>query len=155
MQGRLRNLSLTGLLLVTVLVINDPGEGTGGEQLSNPQEDASEEASWLTRNHWQFETQFIMQGQYHDGWGTAVRLDPDGTNGLTTGVMEGCPAETPDGLSLFFASSRDGQFDIWVAHRQTHDADWGTPEKLSGPVNLGGYNDFCPTPLADGEFYSG
>lgn len=149
MQGRLSNLSLIGLLLVAfmVLAINDPGWG-GGEQTSHPQTNPTQESQQAGS-----EAQLIVQSQYQHGWGAVVRLDPEGTNGLTTEAMEGCPAETPDGLSLFFASSRDGQFDIWVAHRQTHDADWGTPEKLPGPVNLDGNNDFCPTPLADGEFY--
>jgi Tol biopolymer transport system component len=83
-------------------------------------------------------------------WGPAVSLDPGGANNLNTAALEGCPAEATDGRSLFLASNRDGQIDIWVSHRQNQNAAWGSPEKLPAPVNVDGFNDFCPTPLPDG-----
>lgn len=84
-------------------------------------------------------------------WGSPVSVDPGGANGLNTKDLEGCPAETTDGRSLFLASNRAGQIDIWVSHRQNRNAAWGAPEKLPYPVNMDGVNDFCPTPLPGGD----
>jgi Tol biopolymer transport system component len=64
-------------------------------------------------------------------------------------AADGCPIESPDGRSLFFASTRPGGLggnDIWVAHRRGPRDGWGTPERLAEPVNSTA-NDFCPTPL--------
>jgi hypothetical protein len=85
-------------------------------------------------------------------WGQAVNVDPDGALGVNTSVLEGCPHESPDGRSLFFASTRaggHGGIDIWVSHRQG-DGDWGEPVVLPAPVNSAA-DDFCPTPLPGGE----
>lgn len=82
-------------------------------------------------------------------WGPAVSVDPGGGSGLNTAALEGCPHESPSGLSLFFASNRDGQLDIWVVHRAGRGSGWGEPEKLPAPVNSA-HNDFCPTPLPGG-----
>lgn len=84
------------------------------------------------------------------GWSPAISLDPGGTVGLNTPALEGCPAEGPDGLSLFLASNRDGQIDIWVSRRPSRNSAWGAPEKLPAPVNSSS-NDFCPTPLPGGD----
>jgi Tol biopolymer transport system component len=81
-------------------------------------------------------------------WGTAVSVDPLGTSHVNTAALEGCPHESPDGRSLFFASDRSGNLDIWVAHKQA-DGTWGTPEALPAPVNSSA-GDFCPTPLPGG-----
>lgn len=83
-------------------------------------------------------------------WGAPVSIDLGGVAGLNTPALEGCPAEAPDGRALFFASNRDGQIDIWVSHRQSASAEWGTPEKLPDPVSVEGFNDFCPSPQSDG-----
>jgi Tol biopolymer transport system component len=84
-------------------------------------------------------------------WGPAVSLDPGGAHGLNTPALEGCPAESADGRSLFFASNRDGQIDLWVSSRRDRHSAWPAPGKLPAPVNVAGFNDFCPTPLPDGE----
>jgi hypothetical protein len=84
------------------------------------------------------------------GWGPAVSVDPGGASNLNTAALEGCPAEGADGRSLFFASNRDGQLDIWVSRRLNLDSAWGEPEKLPAPVNSA-WNDFCPTPLPGGD----
>ena len=62
---------------------------------------------------------------------------------------EGCPIETPDGLSLMFASARSGlgNNDIWVADRVDLAAPWHSLSKLEGPINDDVGNDFCPTPF--------
>ena len=65
---------------------------------------------------------------------------------------DGCPIESPDGLSLFFASARPGGVpgnaanDIWVADRDSVTSPWQPPKNLGEPVNSIS-NDFCPTPV--------
>lgn len=70
-------------------------------------------------------------------------------------AADGCPIESPDGLSLYIASTRTdppalGGNDIWAADRATKDAPFSQPASLGAPVNSTA-NDFCPTPL-DGRF---
>jgi hypothetical protein len=79
---------------------------------------------------------------------------------VATAVMEvnstspdGCPIESPDGLSLYIASTRIGTAggnDVWASDRATKDAPFSEPERLGGDVNSTA-NDFCPTPL-DGRW---
>ena len=83
-------------------------------------------------------------------WAQAVNVDPAGLNNLNTAALEGCPAEATDARTLFFASNRDGQIDIWMAQRQNRQATWGSPTKVPAPVSVDGANDFCPTPLPGG-----
>jgi WD40-like Beta Propeller Repeat len=85
------------------------------------------------------------------GWGPAVNVAP-----VNTSALEGCPIESPDGKSLYFASNRPHatgtDLDIWVSHRRsTHDA-WGPAEDLPAPVNSSA-NDFCPTPVEGGGLF--
>lgn len=85
-------------------------------------------------------------------WGPAVRLG--GSSALNTSALEGCPNESPDGRSLFFASNRGGDLDIWVSHRQAS-GEWGDPELLPRDVSSfnsvnSGANEFCPTALPGG-----
>lgn len=63
-------------------------------------------------------------------------------------ATEGCPIESPDGLSLYLMSTRGegGDQDIWVATRDASGDSFGEPEMLPAPVNSDA-NDFCPTPL--------
>ena len=63
-------------------------------------------------------------------------------------AADGCPIESPDGLSLYIASMRGpgGDNDIWVADRTSEDAEFGVPTMLPAPVNSDA-QDFCPTPL--------
>ena len=75
------------------------------------------------------------------------------------GFQDGCPIESPDGRSLYFASTRPRfagdlrtDIDIWVAHRDSKDAPWGTPENLGEPVNSTS-DDFCPTPVRGGRLF--
>jgi WD40-like Beta Propeller Repeat len=61
----------------------------------------------------------------------------------------GCPIETPDGLSLMFASGRTGgvgDLDIWVIDRSAVGAIWSEPKSLAQPVNSAAA-DFCPSPF--------
>jgi len=84
-------------------------------------------------------------------WGPAVNVAsiPGTSPELNTEALEGCPIESPDGLSLYIASDRDGGLgglDIWVAHRETVAAPWGAPVNLGAPINSDA-DDFCPTPV--------
>jgi hypothetical protein len=77
--------------------------------------------------------------------------DPQPVAAINTAAAEGCPIEAPDGLSLYFASSRSaagaqGKLDIYRAHRATAQSDWGASENLAPPVNSPEF-DYCPTPL--------
>lgn len=62
---------------------------------------------------------------------------------------DGCPIESPDGLSLFIASARPGGLggnDIYAADRASVTAPFGTPRSLGEPINSL-QADFCPTPV--------
>lgn len=75
--------------------------------------------------------------------------DPQPVAAIDTAAAEGCPIESPDGLSLYFASNRaggQGKLDNWRAHRTTVSADWGAAENPGAPVNSPEF-DYCPTPL--------
>jgi hypothetical protein len=81
-------------------------------------------------------------------WEPAVAEGP----GVNTSAAEGCPIESPDGLSLYIASNRAGGTgspdlnDIWVFHRESIGGSWGAAENLGVPVNST-FADYCPTPL--------
>jgi len=81
-------------------------------------------------------------------WGAASSVDLGGLLGVNTAATEGCPIESNNGRSLFFASNRAGQLDLWVSSRNGK-GDWGAPERLPAPVNTTA-NEFCPTPLPGG-----
>ena len=81
------------------------------------------------------------------GWGA---LGP--VAAVNTAAHDGCPIESPDGLSLYIASNRDGftgttrNLDIWVSTRASTSDPWGTPQNLGAPINSTA-DDFCPTPV--------
>jgi len=84
-------------------------------------------------------------------WGAAQKIDEIGGNSseLNTPAVDGCPIQSPDGLSLYMASTRPGGLggiDIWVAHRASAGDPWGAPENIGEPVNSPA-DDFCPTPV--------
>jgi WD40-like Beta Propeller Repeat len=90
-------------------------------------------------------------------WSTAQKIDEIAGNSpeLNTPFMDGCPIESPDGLSLYVASTRPGgvgMLDIWVSHRSSRHAPWGAPENLGEPVNSAA-DDFCPTPVRGGGLF--
>jgi hypothetical protein len=90
-------------------------------------------------------------------WSVAQKIDEIAGNSseLNTPDMDGCPIQSPDGLSLYLASTRPGGIgglDIWVAHRPNKHAPWGAPENLGEPVNSAA-DDFCPTPIAGGGLF--
>jgi WD40-like Beta Propeller Repeat len=90
---------------------------------------------------------------------TAQKVDEiDGNNSeLNTAFPDGCPIQSPDGLSLYMATNRpgggQGLLDIWVARRETVDSPFGPPENLPAPINSAA-DDFCPTPVrGEGLFF--
>jgi hypothetical protein len=84
-------------------------------------------------------------------WSPAQKIDTVGGNSaeLNTPSVDGCPIQSPDGLSLYLASNRPGGkggLDIWMASRASTSAPWGAPVNLGEPVNSAA-DDFCPTPV--------
>src|SRR6188508_2535025 len=84
-------------------------------------------------------------------WGAPQKVDEVAGNhaDLNTASLDGCPIQSPDGLSLYQASNRPGGrggLDIWVATRPSTSAPWGAPTNLGEPVNSAA-DDFCPTPV--------
>jgi len=91
-------------------------------------------------------------------WGAPQKVDEVAGNhaDLNTASVDGCPIQSPDGLSLYQASNRPGGrggLDIWVATRPSTSAPWGAPTNLGEPVNSAA-DDFCPTPVGkNGLFF--
>jgi Tol biopolymer transport system component len=84
-------------------------------------------------------------------WSTGQKIDTIAGNNseLNTPALDGCPIQSPDGLSLYMASNRPGGkggLDIWMATRASTSAPWGAPQNLGEPVNSAA-DDFCPTPV--------
>ena len=93
----------------------------------------------------------VAHAMHFSAWGTAVKLDEITGNhaDLNTPSLDGCPIQSPDGLSLYMATNRPGGkggLDIWVASRSSTKDGWGAPENLPEPINSA-LDDFCPTPL--------
>jgi hypothetical protein len=104
-------------------------------------------------------TATVASGMHFTAWEQVVLAEPAGTNFVNTTAHDGCPIESPDGLSLFIASNRDGytgstrNLDIWVSTRASTDAPWGAPRNLGEPINTGA-DEFCPTPVrGNGLFF--
>ncbi len=73
-------------------------------------------------------------------WSTPQSLEllPGSSTAVNTESLDGCPIQSPDGLSLFMASNRPGGLggiDIWVAERPTTAAGFGAPVNLGAPIN--------------------
>jgi hypothetical protein len=98
-----------------------------------------------------------VQAANFSAWGTAQKIDEIAGNSseLNTTSQDGCPIQSPDGLSLYLASNRPGGhglLDIWVSHRESTGDPWGAPENLDEPVNSAA-DDFCPTPVRGGGLF--
>jgi len=97
------------------------------------------------------------QAMSFSDWSQAEKIDEVGGNHaeLNTPFVDGCPIQSPDGLSLYIASNRPGGLgglDIWVATRESRHAPWGAPANLGEPVNSPA-DDFCPTPVRGGGLF--
>jgi hypothetical protein len=97
-------------------------------------------------------------GAQLSGFGASQKIDEIAGNhaDLNTASLDGCPIQSPDGLSFYVASNRPGGrggLDIWVATRSSTSAPWGAPVNVGEPVNSVA-DDFCPTPVAkNGLFF--
>jgi WD40-like Beta Propeller Repeat len=91
-------------------------------------------------------------------WAGSAKIDDTGGNhaDVNTTFLDGCPIQSPDGLSLYMASNRPGGkggLDVWVATRASTSSPWGAPTNLGEPINSAA-DDFCPTPVgANGLFF--
>jgi hypothetical protein len=93
----------------------------------------------------------VAAGPHFSAWSTAEKIDEIAGNhaDLNTPSLDGCPIQSPDGLSLYMASNRPGGkglLDIWVATRASTNDRWGAPVNLPEPINSAA-DDFCPTPI--------
>jgi predicted secreted protein/Tol biopolymer transport system component len=80
-------------------------------------------------------------------FGEPVNIGPP----INSSADEGSRTMSPDGLELYFDSSRQG-WDLWVTRRTTVDGLWGEPEKVWFTVN--NFIDFGPCLSANGlELY--
>jgi hypothetical protein len=91
----------------------------------------------------------------YSAWQVPNKLDEIAGNDsdINTPYVDGCPIQSPDGLSLYMASNRPRfatdtrtDLDIWVARRVDTSGSFGAPENLPSPINSNA-NDFCPTPV--------
>lgn len=98
----------------------------------------------------------VASAMHFTAWKPLEPASPVGDDQVNTASFhDGCPIESPDGLSLYIASNRPGGvggLDIWVATRASTDAPWGAPENLGAPVNSPA-DDFCPTPVRGKGLY--
>ena len=79
-------------------------------------------------------------------WGEPVNLGPT----VNSSVSNTGPALSPDGLTLFFASCRQGGFDLWMSTRAALNAPWGEPVNLGPTVNSSSSPEFSPALSPDG-----
>src|SRR6266403_3990169 len=64
-------------------------------------------------------------------WAAPENLGPI----VNSASVEIGPSISKDGRSLYFASNRSGNFDIWVSQRVSEDSPWEAPVNLGAPVN--------------------
>ena len=89
-------------------------------------------------------------------WTTAQKIDTVGGNNseVNTPSLDGCPIQSPDGLSLYIASNRPGGkggLDIWGGHPRERNCALGCPAE-PGRAPDPAADDFCPTPVEGGLF---
>ena len=98
-------------------------------------------------------------GPHFSAWGPAALVDPVDDVGVNTVAQDGCPIQSPNGRSLYIASNRAGSqaLDLWVAHREGPDEQWGDPVNVNdapgADLNTPA-DEFCPTPVrGNGLFF--
>jgi WD40-like Beta Propeller Repeat len=89
-----------------------------------------------------------QRASLNDPWGTPQKVEA-----LSSNWDDNAPTFSPDGHWVYFGSDREhgsGGYDIWAAHRQDKDDDfgWETPVNL-GPVVNSSVHDDGPTYFED------
>lgn len=81
-------------------------------------------------------------------WSPPASLEslPNSSALVNTAAVDGCSSLSPDGLELYFASSRAGSaaVDIWMAARSSTNEGFGAPVNVGAPINSNAV-EFCPT----------
>jgi Tol biopolymer transport system component len=65
-------------------------------------------------------------------WSVPQRLPAE----INSERAEFSPSLSQDGNTLYFASARGGNIEVWVSTRGDRTKDWGTPERLGANVNV-------------------
>src|SRR5687767_3270111 len=90
------------------------------------------------------------RAQKYSEWSTPINLGPN----VNSAAMDRGPAISKDGLSLYFASSRQpggfGGEDIYVSQRETRDAEWGPAINLGPTINTAA-SEMVPAFSRDGH----
>ena len=95
-------------------------------------------------------------GPRYTAWSQAV---PVGAPIRDEENWEACPFLSKDDLNLFFrtmvlvpGTTNTWRWDIFVSHRDSQQAPWGTPVNLGAAVNTSLYNEFCSFVTIDGHW---
>ena len=82
----------------------------------------------------------------------SIEALPGSSPALNTAAVDGCSAMSRDGLTLFFNSNRTGNFDLYVATRESRDEGFGAPQRLPAPINTSA-NEACATFTQDHRLF--
>ena len=95
-------------------------------------------------------------------WSAGQKVDEVNGNhtDLNTPSLDGCPIQSPNGLSLYMASNRPrfagDTGTAWTSgspHARARTQPFGAPVNLGEPINSTA-DDFCPTPVrGEGLFF--
>jgi Tol biopolymer transport system component len=81
-----------------------------------------------------------------EDWGTPVNLGTD----INTDADEREATVSSDGLTLIFASNRDGEFDLFMSTRNSVSDAWGPATNMGSTINSAGTTDAGPSLSEDG-----
>lgn len=82
----------------------------------------------------------------------SVEALPSSSTAINTAAVDGCSSMSRDGLTLFFNSNRTGNFDLYVATRESRDEGFGEPQRLPAPINTSA-NEACATFTQDHRLF--
>jgi Tol biopolymer transport system component len=91
----------------------------------------------------------LLASARYSEWSPPVNFGPI----VNSPFVDQTPALSPDGLSLYFLSTRPGGLgsaDLWVSRRASEDDQWGVPVNLGPPVNTA-FVDAAPYVSHDGH----